>query len=716
MSEYIAYKAFQKEEYPVNRRISFTLLILLWLGCGAQAHAQSAATQKSSPASGNTAEVTIGQSAVRLYGPWKFTVGDSPIDPVTHKPVWAEPGFDDSKWENVDLTPKEGAIDPIGGFSSFVPGWAAKGHPGYWGYAWYRIRVRLNAQPGEKLAVGGPADLDDAYELFANGVRLGSFGDFSASRPIVYYTQPMMFPLPPTVTNGPGARGQDPGKEGPTTIVLAFRFWMEPNTLLSSTDPGGIHSAPLIGEAGTVAASYQSQWLELIRAYAFAPVELGVFLLLGLGAFSLTFFDRSDRVYLWMGAVLLLWASNTAITIAGAWTQFFSAIPLILISDLLIIPLSYAGWVMVWWVWFGLRRPSWLPRTATALAVLLALSNALGEDLFFTVIPHPVSAAFHAVSLVVRLAFLAILMWIVAQGVRLRGIEGWLALPAVLLLGIGRFLAELTFLHINVIWFPFGVQLTLPHLAMLLLAVVLALLLLRRLLASLHAQRRMALDVKQAQEVQQVILPQARTELPGLIIESEYRPALEVGGDFFQIIPSPEDGSLLIVAGDVVGKGLKAGMLVALLVGTIRTAAQYDADPHAVLSTLNKRLWGRGEAQATCLALRIDAKGEATLVNAGHLPPYLNGEPMAMAGTLPLGMMEAAEFSVMRFKLAKGDRLVLMSDGIAEAMDADGRLFGFERAAGLLRTDSSAAEVASAAQRFGQQDDISVIFVTRTAG
>jgi serine phosphatase RsbU (regulator of sigma subunit) len=77
----------------------------------------------------------------------------------------------------------------------------------------------------------------------------------------------------------------------------------------------------------------------------------------------------------------------------------------------------------------------------------------------------------------------------------------------------------------------------------------------------------MALDVKQTQELQQVILPEARLVLPGLLIESEYRPAREVGGAFFQIIPNGVDGSLLIVAGDVTGKGLKAGMLVALLVG-----------------------------------------------------------------------------------------------------------------------------------------------------
>jgi hypothetical protein len=64
-----------------------------------------------------------------------------------------------------------------------------------------------------------------------------------------------------------------------------------------------------------------------------------------------------------------------------------------------------------------------------------------------------------------------------------------------------------------------------------------------------------------------------------------------VGGDFFQILPHPTNGSLLIVAGDVVGKGLQAGMLVALLVGAIRTSADFDPDPLVVLKVLNQRLW-----------------------------------------------------------------------------------------------------------------------------
>jgi hypothetical protein len=386
-----------------------------------------------------------------------------------------------------------------------------------------------------------------------------------------------------------------------------------------------------------------------------------------------------------------------------------------LLLDGLAQPLIYAAWVMVFWVWFGLQRPHWLPRLTAVLTLLLAVSYILGDEVFFGLVPHGVAVHFLAVSLMLRLLLFALLLWVVVEGIRRQGVEGWLVLPVVVLRGINAFTTLLSLLHIRMYWFPFGVEVDLGTFANLLVALVIALLLLRRLLQSVKRQRLMALDVKQAQEVQQVILPEARLALPGLTIESEYRPAREVGGDFFQIIPHNSDGNLLIVAGDVTGKGLQAGMLVALLVGAIRTAARFTDDPVVVLGELNQRLMGRGDAQATCLALRIDADGGATLANAGHVAPYLNGEELAMEGALPLGMFEGAESSVMHFELKAGDRLVLMSDGIAEAMDANGRLFGFERVHELLRTATTAAEIAGAAQAFGQEDDISVISVTRTA-
>jgi serine phosphatase RsbU (regulator of sigma subunit) len=229
---------------------------------------------------------------------------------------------------------------------------------------------------------------------------------------------------------------------------------------------------------------------------------------------------------------------------------------------------------------------------------------------------------------------------------------------------------------------------------------------------------RLVDDMRQAAEIQQVLIPEHLPPTPNLTIHTEYRPAREVGGDFFQIIPHPSDGSdlansVLVVAGDVTGKGLQAGMLVSLLVGAIRTAADVSSDPLLILQTLNRRLLGRGHAQATALALLIAPDGHATLANAGHIPPYLNGQPLDMEGALPLGMIPDADFSVMHFHLAPNDNLVLISDGILEATDPHGQLFGFDRVQQLLRDNLSPSALADAAQLFGQEDDISLISLTR---
>jgi serine phosphatase RsbU (regulator of sigma subunit) len=183
-----------------------------------------------------------------------------------------------------------------------------------------------------------------------------------------------------------------------------------------------------------------------------------------------------------------------------------------------------------------------------------------------------------------------------------------------------------------------------------------------------------------------------------------------VGGDFFQVLPHPADGSLLIVVGDVAGKGVEAGMLAALIVGAIRTSVEFTSEPQRILSLLNNRLQGRG--LVTCLALRVAPDGEATLANAGHLPPYLNGSEMVVEGALPLGAVAGIDIPVSRFQLAEGDSLILMTDGVVEAQDAQGHLFGFERIGKLLKDGTSGAALALAAQNFGQQDDITVLTLT----
>ncbi|MFP5236949.1 MAG: SpoIIE family protein phosphatase [Acidobacteriota bacterium] len=682
-------------------------LVLSVVCCGwATAQAQpvlGSASNNGSASQGATA-VTLGQAVIPLYGPWKFKIGDSPLDPVTHTPLWAEPGFDDSQWENVDLTPKEGAVQFISGQAGYVPGWAARGHAGYSGYAWYRLRVFVQIPSTETLALEGPPDVDDGYELFANGTRVGGFGNFNGRIPVTYYNVPMMFDLP----------GSRQGKAGFTPHLLAFRVWMNPVEIDLDPDAGGLHNAPLLGTVAAVTARYQLRWVELVRSYASWVIEALVFALLAGLSFSLILFDRTDRVYLWMGALYLLEALYYAEGAFSSWTQHLS-----MFADQILVngvenPLLNVGWLMVWWLWFGRPRPHWLPRAAAALVVIDSVVEMAGNDLFYPIVPHPVAIVADRVSGIVFLLCLLGTAWIVIQGIRSQGREGWLVIPALVLCGVGNFSTQLEFLNVQQIWHPFGVSIAVPALADVALAGVLAVLLLRRMLLSVRRQRLMALDVKQAQEVQQVILPETHTITPNLTIESEYRPAREVGGDFFQVIPHPSDGSLLIVAGDVTGKGLKAGMLVALLVGAIRSTAELNPDPLTVLDALNRRLRGRGEAHATCLALSIDRNGQVTLANAGHLAPYLNAEPVAMEGALPLGMIDRPEFSVMRFALQPGDKLVLVSDGVAEATDAEGGLFGFERTHEMLRSARSAAEIAAAAQAFGQEDDISVVTVTYT--
>jgi len=674
--------------------------LLITTGCSLSAQARAPQIGIPAAKSQPTDRIVLGNAVQPLYGPWKFTVGDSPIDPATGKPAWSEPTFDDSSWDTVDLTPKSGSFNPITGIPDSVPGWTSRGHAGYWGYAWYRIHINVDVAPGVTLALAGPAEVDDAYQVFDNGVYFGEFGNFSGKQPIINYAQPMLFSLPKL----------DAGPTAGSTHVIAFRMWMGPESLYESSEVGGFESAPLIGESAAVGSQHQVQFDELIRAYLWQPIEGSVFGLLGLVALSLALFDRSDRVYLWIGALLLMISIDNFSGTFAVWTPSVSARYDQVSHGIVLFSLQYAGWVMVWRTWFRQRRQAWIPWALIPLVLILMLSQSMTENLFFTVVAAPVVAAAHTVSLVIRLVLSAFLLTIVFDGIQEQGMEGWLVLPPVLLAAAAEFSRELQLLGMTTSWFPFHVQITLPVASQLLL-----ILLVRRLILSIRRQRLMALDVKQAQEVQKVILPEAHTIFPGLVVESEYRPARQVGGDFFQILPHPTDGSLLVVAGDVAGKGLQAGMLVALLIGAIRSTAETTSDPQALLNALNRRLVGRNEAYATCLALNISADGAVTLANAGHVPPYLNGEPVAMEGALPLGAIEGAEFSVTRFQLKPNDRLVLASDGLAEAMNADGQLFGFPRVQHLVQEGKTADEIANVIQAFGQEDDISIISLTRAA-
>jgi len=228
-------------------------------------------------------------------------------------------------------------------------------------------------------------------------------------------------------------------------------------------------------------------------------------------------------------------------------------------------------------------------------------------------------------------------------------------------------------------------------------------------------QARMEMEVRSAREVQQVLVPETVPPVPGFAIDSVYKPAAELGGDFFQVMALP-DTSTLIVIGDVSGKGLKAAMTVSLIVGTLRTLADYTQQPAEILQGLNRRLFGRvQDGFVTCVVLRLEANGNATMANAGHLAPFRDGEELPLRGSLPLGLSADTVYEDLVFRLQEAETLTLYTDGIVEARNAARELFGFERVQRLAQERKSAEQIVEAACAFGQEDDITVLSIRRLA-
>jgi hypothetical protein len=227
----------------------------------------------------------------------------------------------------------------------------------------------------------------------------------------------------------------------------------------------------------------------------------------------------------------------------------------------------------------------------------------------------------------------------------------------------------------------------------------------RELIEDQREKERLAGELEAGRAMQQVLLGAESPAIPGLCIESVYQPASEVGGDFFQVLPAPDGGGLIVI-GDVSGKGLRAAMTVSTILGALR--ALPVPSPAELLRTLNHALAGRLEGGlATCCVAHISPRGVLTIANAGHLAPYLNGNELAVEPGLPLGVDPAVEYRECSTQLAPGDALTFLSDGVVEAQSPSGELFGFERTREMSR--HSAEEIAQAAQTFGQQDDITVL-------
>lgn len=653
------------------------------------------------PTAGNTprqrsdgpVRVVLGNSATDLFGPWRFRTGDDP--------AWAQPGYDDSAWETVDLHAPDDPPNPELGTSGFAPGWTAKGHPSYSGYAWYRLRLNVKgAESG--LAIKMPDAFDDAYQVFVNGQRIGEFGHFGLRREWAYPSQPRGLPLPPEVRNGP--------------IEIAIRMWMNSASRFAGPDAGGLHGPPMIGSAAAIANQVSLDWDALDHQIGSGFLEMLVLLLVLSVAVTHFLLDRSDRAYLWLGLVSLATLLGNLILQLGNYTTTLSATTVMISRDVVLAPLRIGLWVFFWAAWFRLGPPRWLFRLVWEIVGMLAVGTLmLRPPLNGQVVPLYFAAYLTPALLWLKLGLAGLLFWVTYKGIREDRAEGWLAVPAILLAVAANYQNELRLAHIHVHYTVLGYTVSLGQISTMLSFLLVTAMGSRRFLRAQRQKIQYRLEVEQASELQQVIIPRKLPHVPGLRIESEYRPSRDVGGDFFQIIPDPRDGSVLIVVGDVTGKGLRAGMLVALIVGAIDTAAKEDPDPALLVSRINDRLCDRGYATATCLAIRIQEDGLLLAANAGHLPPYVNGRELEMEGALPLGVLPDMAYETVEYRLKEGDTLTLMTDGVVEAQDEHGALFGFDRIQEMVASHASATSIADAAQQFGQEDDILVLRVERTA-
>jgi hypothetical protein len=624
--------------------------------------------------------ITGREPVASLDGLWRFHTGDNP--------AWASPNFDDSQWPLLRSDES----------------WAKQGYKGYSGYAWYRFTVQLPAGLDHLSLLLPP--LRTSYQVFVDGKQVGSFGQMLPPTALhvgaaVHHSREAEFPLN---LNGPPE---------PRKITVALRVWHWPGW--SRYYGGGPENGDsLAGESSLIHAHFHHlKDSRLLSSGGDYSMGLLCFIA-GIMGLVLFLVRRKETEYFWFALNQFADSMTLGVTIY----MHVYAVPLIgsdVLHAVLLLISSLSYMLLLQTLLRGRRSMLFYLAGAAIITPFLLFMSLLFQSWF----------SVGVVDLARAVCLLVVLVWVGDLLVR-RAKEGlqdarlllapvlisavwdpvWWALWAFFQLG------WLTVSYRNSTLFshPFPVSIADVVEALFLLAMLA--ILSNRFMRSRREEQRLVGELEAARGMQSLLVPATAPSTPGFTVESVYIPASEVGGDFFQILPG-DDGSLLVVVGDVSGKGLKAAMTVSTIVGALRGCTARK--PSDVLAYLNRVLHGQIKGFVTCCAALIAADGAATLANAGHLPPYLNGREMPMEGALPLGMMEGAEFSIMNFQLAPGDRLMLMSDGVAEAQDEQGQLFGFERIQKLVGNPITAAEVATAAQKFGQEDDISVLAVRRAA-
>ena len=604
-------------------------------------------------------------TATPIEVPWRFHAGDDPANPNR----FTDPAFDDSSWP---LVKPEATFASVG-----LPNVSG-------GSLWLRLHVKNASIP-----LG--TDLNETsglpFEVYANGRQIAQSPGWS--KHANSYQVPFAIALP-----------RDP------SLVLTFHV-IAPTDVIYHRSPIGAFN---IGPLRTIIVSTDyTRLVNFSEAGLSELIEGLVFLVFSVVAFLLFYAQRNHREYLWLGLLMvtqsILSFTEVSFTLGELpvtfWSNFLQAcVGFSLLAFTLRFVMTFSNIAF---------RPIF--RILEVLILIGPFATASSRTIFNT---------FDLIYLILCVVFTIIaILYCLIEAYRRGRAESGLLVPPLLVSGL------ISLANYSSQLFPSGVRvfrrIELGHIAlgmedlgaMLLLAGFFLVVFLRFLRVNREQQQAEA-EFEAARTVQQVLIPDDLPEIAGLHIESVYRPAQQVGGDFFQIIPAP-DGAAIIVLGDVAGKGMQAAMTVSLLVGTIRTEAEHTSSPATLMETLNRRSHGRTSSFTTCLILHVARSGEVTAANAGHLQPYLAGHEIALESGLPLGFDPTAEYTETHFILEAGMTLTLLTDGVVEATNIRKELFGFSRTEAI--STNTAQAIAEEAHEFGmpapQADDITVLTLTR---
>ena len=240
-------------------------------------------------------------------------------------------------------------------------------------------------------------------------------------------------------------------------------------------------------------------------------------------------------------------------------------------------------------------------------------------------------------------------------------------------------------------------------------------------------RERVEQDLRVARSIQQASLPKEVPELQGWQINPHYRPAREVGGDFYDFLEL-EDGRLGLVVGDATGHGVPAALVMSTTCGMLRAVALSVDSPGEVLARVNEALSARIPPSmfVTCFYAILEPKsGRLLYANAGHDLPYLRrsrGAEELRARGMPLGLMPEMSYEEKEAMLGAGEAVLFYSDGLVEAHDPEGEMFGFPRLQTLVAQYADEGALVNflmeklhsfTGEGWEQEDDITLVTLQR---